>query len=176
MEVWKKSRSWYLFLKVICRKHPELWNLKEEKRFHYSSRVTENDALRDYFKKKNQVVIVIHGLEMLQLDQGRRIINDKREIDFLIINFSHHYIMDVEVKHLLGTVGGQRHLSPMEVAKNQIKECKEYIEEWFGADISSSWRFIGLVFCKELEQGLNFCTTCQDFVITVWMDSMRKWT
>ena len=44
------------------------------------------DALRAYFNGKKEAVVIINGLEMLELDLERRRRQDKREIDFLIMN------------------------------------------------------------------------------------------
>ena len=84
------------------------------------------DALRDYFKEKGEAVVIINGLEMLELDLERRRVKDKREIDFLIINYTHHYIMDMEVKKSLHNERGQDDsLSPIESAQEQLQECKD---------------------------------------------------
>ena len=124
------------------------------------------DALRDYFKEKGEAVVIINGLEMLELDLERRRVKDKREIDFLIINYTHHYIMDMEVKKSLHNERGQNDsLSPIESAQEQLQECKEYFEEWFGADLSSNWRFMGSVFCMSQDDRVNFCDDCQEFII-----------
>ena len=53
------------------------------------------DALKDYFKRKGEAAVVINGLEMLELNLERRRIKGKREFDFLIMNYTHHYIMDL---------------------------------------------------------------------------------
>ena len=58
------------------------------------------DALRAYFNGKREAVVIINGLEMLELDLERRRRQDKREIDFLMMNYTHHYLMN----H-----GGQKH-------------------------------------------------------------------
>ena len=129
------------------------------------------DALKNYFKGKKQAVVIINGLEMLELDMERRRIQDKREIDFLIMNYSHHYIMNMEVKRTLSNNRpppndrGRECLSPVESAQEQLQGCKKYLEEWFGADLNPNWKFIGAVFCIGQDETVNFCDKCQDFIV-----------
>ena len=123
------------------------------------------DALKDYFKEKGEAVVIINGLEMLELDIERRRRQDKREIDFLILNYTHHYLMNLEVKNTLTNDIGQDGLSPIQSAQEQLQGCKQYLEEWFGADLSPNWRFIGAVFCLSQDERVNFCDNCQDFII-----------
>ena len=55
------------------------------------------DALRAYFNgKREAAAVIINGLEMLELDLERRRRQDKREIDFLMMNYTHHYLMNME--------------------------------------------------------------------------------
>ena len=126
-------------------------------------------ALRDYFENKEETVVIIHGLEMHPLDKRREknAKSSSREIDFLIINYTHHYIMDIEVKNFLGTekMGKKKNaMSSMDKARTQIEQCKSYIEEWFGADLSPNWKFIGAVFYKHLQKDISFPEYCEKFI------------
>ena len=74
--------------------------------------------------------------------------------------------MNIEVKHLLGRVETENQKSSADCLKIQLQECKSYIEEWFGTDLSSNWKFISLAFCEKLEEGFDFCNdTCNKFVV-----------
>ena len=73
--------------------------------------------------------------------------------------------MNMEVKNTLSNEIGQDGLSPIQSAREQLQGCKQYLEEWFGADLSPKWRFIGAVFSTSQNEEVNFCDDCQDFII-----------
>ena len=61
------------------------------------------DVLTKYYKDFNEVaVVIINGIDMQILDaeKGR----DIQELDFLIINYSKQYILNLEVKRSLNHV------------------------------------------------------------------------
>ena len=58
------------------------------------------DVVTGYYKELDGVaVLVICGLEMLMLDAPRG--KNVQEVDFLIINYSKQYILNIEVKRSL---------------------------------------------------------------------------
>ena len=145
-----------------------------EEQFPYETKrivgdLAEKEAyfvLRKYFQQKDEVVIVIHRLEMhLLAKKFRKQPNDNCEMDFIIVNFTHSYIMNLEVKNLLGTKKYKKGLSSMEVVSQQIKKCQNCLEDWFSVDLEGSWHFIGAIFCLKLEQNLTFCNVCQPYII-----------
>ena len=67
-----------------------------------------------------------------------------QEIDFLLINWTHQYILNIEVKKWLGVVKGKPgdiDKCSISKAKNQINTIKTMIEDWFGADLKGSDEF-----------------------------------
>ena len=136
--------------------------------------MTEKDvyfSLREYFIKKNEVAIIINNLHMIWLNSKSG--HKNKEIDFLIINYTHHYVMVIEVKYALNKIK-RKGLNSIETVKKQIDECKLYIEDWFGADISKNWKFIGCVYCEKLQTELQFCVKCYDFVFVGKNDLLKK--
>ena len=76
------------------------------------------------------------GLNMIKLgkEKGKNV----QEIDFLLINWTHQYILNIEVKKWLGVVKGKpgdTDKCSISKAKNQINTIKTMIEDWFGADL-----------------------------------------
>ena len=135
------------------------------------------DALRAYFNGKREAVVIINGLEMLELDLERRRRQDKREIDFLMMNYTHHYLMKVmEVKNTLSNeIGQDGLLSPIQSARDQLQGCKQYLEEWFGADLSPNWKFIGAVFSTSQNEA-TFVMTARTSSLLDQVSCLPKWT
>ena len=76
------------------------------------------------------------GLNMIKLgkEKGKNV----QEIDFLLINWTHQYILNIEVKKWLGVVKGKpgdTDKCSISKAKDQINTIKTMIEDWFGADL-----------------------------------------
>ena len=120
------------------------------------------EGLKEYFKKMGEDVLVIHSMYFLEWNLEKRQKKSAGEKDFIIINRTHQYIMNLEVKNLLGTQGS---VSSLAKAKAQIEGTKALIESWFGADLSSDWRFIGALFTNKVEQDLCFCKQCSSFIM-----------
>ena len=113
------------------------------------------EELKKFFSGKSEDVVVLHGSELLELDLEKRKKKDKAEKDYLIINKTHQYVMNIEVK---ATISLEKHekkknvwKNTLEEAGNQVKECKQIFEDIFGSDITNSWRFIGAVYCCEMK-------------------------
>ena len=58
------------------------------------------NALKEYFSKNGETVVIVHGL-YLQKRDGKP--NECSEKDVIVVNYTHRYIMPVEVKHKLTT-------------------------------------------------------------------------
>ena len=76
--------------------------------------------------------MVIQGLELVKLGGERG--SDKQEVDFLVVNFTHQYILNIEVKKWLGQIQGKPE-NIIEKAKEQLESIKAIIEDWFGGDL-----------------------------------------
>ena len=64
------------------------------------------DALYKHFSSKvDEDVLIIQGLELVKLGGVKG--SDKQEVDFLIVNFTHQYILNIEVKKWLGQIQGK---------------------------------------------------------------------
>ena len=57
-------------------------------------------------------VLIVHGIDILILDQPKG--KHLQEIDFLIINYTNQYILNIEVK---------RSLKDIEINRNDIRFC-----------------------------------------------------
>ena len=110
------------------------------------------DTLKSYFQRHSgQHVLVIHGYEIMDLSmpEGGKKVIQHWEKDFIVINATYGYVLNIEAKK---TLNGKS----MKLAKEQIEGTKRLLEEWFGADLVAGWVFIGAVYC---ERDLNNC--CQ---------------
>ena len=54
--------------------------------------------LKEYFSKNGDTAVIIHGLNLHKRD-GKT--GEGSEKDFIIVNYTHRYIMPIEVKHNL---------------------------------------------------------------------------
>ena len=93
-------------------------------------------------KKFKGSVLVIQGLEMLAIDPKKRHHKHGREMDFLIIHRELSCIINIEVKNSLG-------LLPRKKVKLQLIENHQFFEDWFGADISSKWTWVSIVYTEK---------------------------
>ena len=93
-------------------------------------------------KKFKGSVLVIQGLEMLAIDPKKRHHKHGREMDFLIILRELSCIINIEVKNSLG-------LLPRKKVKLQLIENHQFFEDWFGADISSKWTWVSMVYTEK---------------------------
>ena len=119
------------------------------------------DALKDYFGSKEEWILMLHGAKIMDFDFNQDIsLNEK---DFIIINGTKGYILLLEAKHSLQGRKSSNRKSSIE----QLKDAKTKIQNWFGADLVSSWITIGMVYCH-CNQGncvQDFCESCQRSLI-----------
>ena len=121
-------------------------------------------ALQTHFKsRKNEDVLIVQGLEMVKIggERGRNI----HEIDFLIINFTYQYILNIEVKKWLGQIEGKPE-NIIYKARDQLYDNRNLIEDWFDADLKGNWRYVSALYCKGMEQVLKDCPNCNPFIAT----------
>ena len=105
------------------------------------------EVLKKYFDK--DACLILHGHYFLHED-------NMPEKDFIILNLSKGYIMDIEVK---ATDNG------FNSAKQQVQDCRERIQAVFDCiqNMSSLWKFVGVCF-------IGNCTSNKDFVINGTVD------
>ena len=101
-----------------------------------------------YFKsKENEDVLIVQGIEMVKLDGKKG--ENVREMDFLVINFTYQYILNIEVKKWLGQIEGKSK-NIIDEAIVQLESNKAKLEDWFGADLKGDWRFVSALYCKAM--------------------------
>ena len=129
------------------------------------------DSLKKYFQSHpEEEVLVLHGYEILDLDAPE---NPKKPIshwekDFIIINVTYGYVLNIEAKQ---TLNGKS----MESAKKQLENTKRIIEKWFGADLKQGWVFISAVYCEKGDVWNNCCEDCDmNFVFSGTEDLVMK--
>jgi hypothetical protein len=123
------------------------------------------DVVTDYYKKLNgMAVVIVHGIDMVILDGPSFEGQDKQEVDFLIINYSKQYIVNIEVKGSLthAQVRG-RGKSVITKAKEQLQKIKKLIEDWF-PHLKGTWKFCSMLYCKFRDESVMNCTHCADFI------------
>ena len=122
------------------------------------------EALESHFKpRKNEDVLIVQGLEMVKLggERGKNV----HEIDFLVINFTYQYILNIEVKKWLGQIEGKPE-NIIDKARDQLENNRYLIEDWFGADLKGNWRYASALYCTDMEQVLKDCRNCNLFIAT----------
>ena len=122
------------------------------------------DVVTMYYKKIDGVaVLVIHGIEMLILDAPKG--KNKQEIDFVIVNYTKQYVLNIEVKRSLleETQIKNKGKSVIDKAKEQSQKIKSILEDWY-PHLKGVWRYGSMLYCEELDPVLRSCCNCVDFV------------
>ena len=102
-------------------------------------------TLKAYFQKperKDEQVLVLHGYEIMDLKmESNKIEVPHWEKDFIIVNLTHGYVLNIEVKRTPDskTLGG---------LKVQLENTKRLFEQWFAADLNPGWKFFSAVYCE----------------------------
>merc|ERR1711860_58552 len=88
------------------------------------------NALKKYFEDTKDACLIIHGHSFLHE-------NNFKEKDFIVLNLSKGYVMNIEVK--------ASH-KQFDHAKEQIKDCRKRIQAVLDCipGMSSLWKFIGV--------------------------------
>ena len=152
------SESGYLRLKSALevddsKKLKEFAGKYRELKGHIIEKLCYDD-IKKYFNKRNESVLVIHGLCMLRPDSKKG--QTGSEKGFIIVNYTYSYIMTIEVKLNLTTDKGKNaSVSPVEKSANQLKEAFEILEEIFGEDIKVSWWFIPMIYCSSMDKAVR---------------------
>ena len=153
-----------------CANYPKLnkWrgeaNIKGE-----ALEKTVYEALKSFFKQpenENHEVLVLHGYEIMDLSmkKGQKEFG-RREKDFLIVNLTLGYIMNIEAKSSLTKPN-------LNDAKKQLENTKKMFEKWFGLDLNPGWQFISGVYCEKESGNCEKCKT--DFIFTSSEDLSTK--
>ena len=123
------------------------------------------DVVTGYYKELDGVaVLVICGLEMLMLDAPRG--KNVQEVDFLIINYSKQYILNIEVKRsLTEAMTGKRsnRMTVIEKAKQQSQKIKQILEDWY-PHLKGPWKYCSMFYCEKMIDKLRECGKCLDFI------------
>ena len=102
-------------------------------------------TLKDYFQKpehKDEQVLVLHGYEIMDLKmESNKIEVPHWEKDFIIINLTHGYILNIEVK-------STPDFKTLDSLKVQLENTKRMFEQWFAADLNPEWKFFSAVYCE----------------------------
>ena len=93
-------------------------------------------------KKFKGSVLVIQGLNMLEIDPLKRQVLHDREMDFLIVHKESSTVINIEVKNSLSY--WQR-----SSVHGQLIENHRFFEDWFGADISPKWTWVSMIYTEQ---------------------------
>ena len=117
-----------------------------------------HEAIKSYFAEKEESVLVIHSLNLEPLETTG-IKKHSKEKDFVIVNYTHCYIMVVEVKRTLrcncDDPNAKSEACPEQKSAKQILGAYQVLEDLFGADIDDFWWFIPMAFCWTHEENLD---------------------
>ena len=115
------------------------------------------NALKEHYTHENDTVVVIHGCDLKKFDLDVKE-NNTNEKDFIIINFTHRYIIVVEAKYSLDKGDS------IEKSLEQLKDAKERFESWFQTEMDKFWKFIPIIYCEETTTE-KICESCKNHVI-----------
>ncbi len=119
------------------------------------------EALQQCLKGKQENVLVIASLDI----DGAYFGCKRQEFDFLIINESRQYILEIEVKKFLGPYDPDPNRKtepedPSIKAAKQLKSRKSLIHDIFGASIQGrNWSYISACACQKDKR--KCFATCQ---------------
>ena len=122
------------------------------------------DVVTMYYKKIDGIaVLIIHGIEMLILDAPKG--KNKQEIDFVIVNYTKQYVLNIEVKRSLleETQIKNKGKSVIDKATEQSQKIKTILEDWY-PHLKGVWRYGSMLYCEEFDPILRSCGNCVDFV------------
>ena len=121
------------------------------------------DRVIKYYKDLDGVaVVIINGIDMQILDGERG--KDVQELDFLIINYSKQYILNIEVKRSLTQVQVQgRGKSVIGKSKEQVMKIKKIIEDYY-PHLKGKWKFCSMLYCVNRDDTVMRCSHCADFI------------
>ena len=128
------------------------------------------EVLKSIFthKKFKGSVLVIQGLNLLQIDPQKRLKKHDRELDFIVVYKELSCIINIEVKNYLGKLQRKK-------VKQQLNENQQFFEDWFGADISSKWTWHSMVYSeKAFPGGIERCNVCDKYIATGKVDLKEK--
>ena len=134
----------------------------------YSGEVPEMNLyniLKTRYDEANESMAVFHGLNITKFDPERQD-NNVNEKDFILVSGSHQYIIVIEAKKTLGKGDS------IEKSLKQLNDTKADLESYFNnailedrSSISPEWIFIPLIYCEDTEDGIDYCSSCQNHVI-----------
>ena len=114
------------------------------------------NILQNRFKKRNESVVVFHGIDILKMNLDRAVrVSEK---DFVIISATYQYVMVIEVKKTLGA--GQS----VEKSNLQLVEAKLDMEAWFDTEGLHNWKYIPLIVTENITTTIN-CGECKKYII-----------
>ena len=127
------------------------------------------DTLKAYYElHDDQQVLVLHGYEIADLEKLAKSEDVGHwEKDFLIINVTYGYIMNIEAKSSLN-------IKSLNEAKTQLLNTRKILEKWFGADLSKGWKFISAIYCERNDKTNKNCKSKMDFIFTGTEDLKEK--
>ena len=114
------------------------------------------NILQDRFKKRDESVVVFHGIDILKMNLDRAVrVSEK---DFVIISATYQYVMVIEVKKTLGA--GES----VEKSTKQLREAKLDMEAWFDTEGLHNWKYIPLIVTENITTTIN-CGECKKYII-----------
>ena len=114
------------------------------------------EALKGYYEWHDDQVLVLHGYEIADLEELAKHKDIRHwEKDFLILNKTYGYVMNIEAKSSLN-------VASLNSAKEQLENTKKILEEWFGADLKEGWKFISAIYCERDDKTNWYKKKCKD--------------
>ena len=119
------------------------------------------NELSKFIKNKEHSTLLIHGVELpLHLPERQ----GKQEIDFLLVNYTKQYILNVEVKKSLTPIKNKPGQSTTKNAQKQLLRIRTLLNRIFGSVLKGQWKIMSMVSCHELEESVENCNHCHQFV------------
>ena len=121
-------------------------------------------SLKSFYEGKSENVLILKGIHLPTP-------NGLIEYDYLIINESRQFFLNIEVKKYLGPIKGKPENDPRVKVANQLKKRKRILQENIGMDFQGQhWRYIqAAVFQSDnsVLEHVDAGCQCDNYVVNV---------
>ena len=107
------------------------------------------ETLRSYFQAKKDAVLCIQDLKMIAIGRCRS--EQHQSLDFLVVNYTLQYIMNIELKKWRGAVLDEDMKLRIEAleARENIEGIKKNLEQWLGSELKGNWKYVASMYSND---------------------------
>ena len=102
------------------------------------------EQLKIFFESHGDYeVLMLHGYELMETEHDPYKEEEPHSRkDFVILNKTYGHILNIAVERTLNT-------ETLEKLSKDLKETKEVLEKWYGANLNKHWKVISIICCEK---------------------------